>query len=290
MARPAHRRRRRVRALHREAPSTVAVLTAESDFGAMRTYRTFAFDDYAGYLRHVELLLRTLARQGVHTRLARFDPQRFAAYCAARRRDPDTTDSRARFTAELACGGPTVPYDGRRLRSLLPLLRGAPRHRDRRRPGPGAAARPAEDALARAAELLDRLLESAGPGRHRLVCSVTTPGTPLLAALDAGCSPDGALRPEPRGALLFRHVLAAGLATGSPGGVVMRTAPGPAPAGARETVRGWRLAHGGLSPLSEAEVFSAYCTDPDTGDPVPPEPGVRYAAGTVLPPPGGPPG
>ena len=49
------------------------------------------------------------------------------------------------------------------------------------------------------------------------------------------------------------------------------------------------LRDGWLHPLTEAEVFNAHCTDAATGEPVPPEPGLTFAPGTDLPPPGPPP-
>ncbi len=45
---------------------------------------------------------------------------------------------------------------------------------------------------------------------------------------------------------------------------------------------GWALHDDWLRPLSEAEIFAAYCTDADTGEPVPPEHGVEYLAATTL--------
>ena len=42
------------------------------------------------------------------------------------------------------------------------------------------------------------------------------------------------------------------------------------------TVRAWRLAAGRAIPLTSAQAFALACTDPATGDPVPPEPGARY--------------
>ncbi len=81
-------------------PGTVALLADEGDFAAMRPYRTFAFDDHPGYLRQVEGLLRSLAGRGLHTRLAVFDPDEFALFCAEERprtglrRQPDPLHGR----------------------------------------------------------------------------------------------------------------------------------------------------------------------------------------------------
>ncbi|MFE1784186.1 hypothetical protein ACFW9F_16780, partial [Streptomyces sp. NPDC059506] len=117
-----------------------------------------------------------------------------------------------------------------------------------------------------------------GPGTHHLVCSVTTDGAPLTSALHIDNSRDEELRLGEADALVLTTVLAAGLATGAPGGVVMRSIR----PGARDTVRGWALHDGWLRPLTEAEVFNAYCTDAATGEPVAPEPGVDHRAGIHI--------
>ncbi|THA23458.1 hypothetical protein E4198_00730 [Streptomyces sp. RKND-216] len=279
------RRRRRHQALCTETPSTVAVLTTETDFTAMRGYRSFAFDDYAAYLQQVQALLRHLSGQGLHTRVAPFDPDRFAAYCLRDGLDPDAPVSRTRYTAEIAGTGLTVPYDGQPCDDLLPLLR-AWRARDavwdeadRVLDTLGGG----EASLHTAAEALDSLLTALGAGTHHLVCSVDTPRAPLLAVLHTDTAADGTWELAESDVLLFCSVLAAGLATGSPGGLVTRTTS-PACRGDRpsETVRGWCLHRGWLAPLTEAQVFSAYCTHAETGEPVPPEPGVTYAAGVPL--------
>lgn len=41
-------------------------------------------------------------------------------------------------------------------------------------------------------------------------------------------------------------------------------------------VYGWFIEDGAITPVSAAEAFDIGCVDPDTGEPVPPEPGVRY--------------
>lgn len=48
-----------------------------------------------------------------------------------------------------------------------------------------------------------------------------------------------------------------------------------------DTVRAWRLHMGQVEPLTEAQVFDAYCTEP-SGDLVPPEPGTVYKAGLPV--------
>ncbi|PLW71600.1 hypothetical protein GQS52_02025 [Streptomyces sp. SCUT-3] len=280
-------------ALRREAPCTVALLATEQDFAAMRRHSTFVFDDHHHYLAQTEGLLRVLAAQGTHVVLALFDPEEFTVYCADEGLDPDAPSARARYTAEVAATGPLVHYHGQPLSEIAPLLL-ASAHRRATWESAGALLAeaaacahcstredPGASAFHRATLALARLLEAAGPGTHHLVCSVTTDGAPLTSALHIDNSRDEELRLGEADALVLTTVLAAGLATGAPGGVVMRSIR----PGARDTVRGWALHDGWLRPLTEAEVFNAYCTDAATGEPVAPEPGVDHRAGIPLAPP-----
>ncbi|MFF4141164.1 hypothetical protein ACFY0A_07160 [Streptomyces sp. NPDC001698] len=279
MAHTDHLTMRRV--LRREIAGTIGLLTDEQDFRAMRRYRSFTFDDHTTYLHQVEKLLQLVAAQGGHTTVALFDPEEYAEYCAASGLDPDIPSSRARFTAELASTGPTLPYDGRPLAELVPdLVDEAVRQATWEyastllaRLGPCASCGEniGRAAFARAADLVVRILDTAPPGNRHLVCSVT--GTPetLAAVLHADDEGDATQLDEAE-ALEFTTVLALGIATDGPGGLVMRTtAPGTA-----DRVYGWRLRAGGLEPLTAGEVFDAYCTDIDSGDLISPESGVDY--------------
>jgi hypothetical protein len=279
------------RALRREVPSIVAVLTDQRDFAAMRGYRSFTFDDHAHYLRQTEGLLRSLAAQGVHTCVGLFDPDEYADYCTDTAQNPDTPATRTRYTAEIAAGGPTVPYSGQPLELLITQLE---YETDRQATWDyatdllsrtGSCSDCGQDiaraSFDRASHALMKLIEAAGPGAHHLVCSIPAADAPLLAALHARCDDRGNVHLVEAEALVCCTVLAAGLASDSPGGVVLRTST----PGGHEEVRGWSLHDGWLHPLTEAEVFNAYCTDAESGEPVPPEPGVIYRPGTPLPPP-----
>ncbi|NJP49077.1 hypothetical protein HCJ93_03050 [Streptomyces sp. SBST2-5] len=279
------------RALRREIAGTIGLLTDEHDFSAMRRYRSFTFHDHSAYLEHVEAVLRTRARQGSHTSVALFDPEDYADYCTRHGLDPDSPASRTRFTAELATTGPTVPYDGRPLADLLPTLvdeairQATWEYSTTLLSRLGACASCGEDlgraAFTRAAHLLTRILDTAPPGRRHLVCNVSGPPEPLVAVLHADDLTDdptgpltGRLDLDEAEALEFTSVLAVGLATDSPGGLVMRTmAPGRP-----DRVYGWRLRAHTLEPLTAAEVFDAYCTDIETGDLIAPESNVDYCA------------
>jgi len=257
------------RVLRREIVGTIGLLTDEHDFSVMRRYRSFVFDDHTTYLRQVESLLKSRAAQGGHTTLALF---------------PEASASRARFTAQLAATGPTVPYDGRPLTALLPdLVDEAVRQATWEyatilltRLGPCATC--GEDigraAFTRASDLVVRILDTAPPGDRHLVCSVSAPAETLVAVLHSDQGTAGTTELDEAEALEFTSVLALGLATNSPGGLVMRvSSPGTA-----DRVHGWRLRGGDLVPLSAAEVFDAYCTDAESGDLISPEPDVDYCA------------
>ncbi|GLF96481.1 hypothetical protein [Streptomyces yaizuensis] len=284
-------------ALRREAPGTVGVLADTADFRAMRRYPSFPFDDHPEYLRETEALLRVLTSRQPHTVLALFDPEDFAAYCTEHALDPDSPLSRARYTAQIPAQGAAVLYGGEPLDSLLPvLIDTAVRHATWEYASLlladiGQCADCGEDigeaSFDRASRLLLALLEAAGPGTHHLVCSVAAPAEQLIAAFhtddptdgpDDGGPPERAVLDAP-GAAEFVTVLAAAIALGRPGGLVLRTRTPGSP----DRLHGWRIHPRGLHPLSEAEVFNAYCTDATTGEPISPEPGVDYRAGFPVP-------
>ncbi|WP_331721570.1 hypothetical protein [Streptomyces sp. NBC_00212] len=136
--------------------------------------------------------------------------------------------------------------------------------------------------LARAVTALSRLLAVIGPGDHHIVGSrgFTDIATAHIDVIPLSTG------------MLISHSPAetAGLAalvsrvfsdpTGTDGGLVVRTRH---PGGTGERVRGWRIRGGWLLPLAAAEVFSAYCTDALTGEPLSPEPDVEYSAGLSIP-------
>lgn len=279
----AHTDRRTMRrVLRREIAGTIGLLTDEHDFRAMRRYRSFTFDDHTAYLREVEALLRTRATQGGHTTVTLFDPEEYAAYCTDRGLDPDSPANRTRFTAELATNGPTIPYEGQPLTELVPaLVDEAVRQATWEYAATllarlGACASCGEDlgraAFAQASRLLMRVLDTAPPGNRHLVCSVSGPPETLVAVLHADQDDTGATQLDEAEALEFTTVLALGLATDSPGGLVMRTS---AP-GSPDRIYGWRLRDNGLKPLTAGEVFDAYCTDIESGDLLSPESDVDY--------------
>ena len=282
MAHTDHQTMRRV--LRREIAGTIGLLTDEHDFGAMQRYRSFTFDSHETYLQQVEALLKTRASQGSHTTVALFDPDEYAEFCADAGLDPDVPSSRTRFTAELATTGPTVPYDGQPLTDLVPTLvdeavrQATWEYASTLLARLGACASCGEDigraAFTRASGFLVRILDASGPGNRHLVCSVSATPETLVSVLHADEDDDGAIQLDEAEALEFTTVLALGIATRSPGGLVMRTST----PGTTDRVYGWRLRGERLAPLTAGEVFDAYCTDIESGDLISPESDVDYCA------------
>lgn len=276
------------RQLRREVPSTVGLLADAQDFAAMRRYRTFTFDDHDTYLRQLEGLLTSLAAEAAHTTVVLFDPEEFAEFCDETGLDPDTPAGRSRYTATIAATGAAVAYTGQPMDSLVPLLVDTTVRRATWECATmlladlGDCADCGQDigraAFARASHILLRLLEEAGPGAHHIVCSVPAAGEQLLAVLQAVHREGTGDWPDPSQGAEFVTVLAAGIALESHGGVVLRTTEPGVP----DRLHGWRLRGGRLEPLTEGEVFNAYCTDARTGEPLSPEPGVDYRPGFDL--------
>ncbi|MFE0421920.1 hypothetical protein ACFW15_05560, partial [Streptomyces sp. NPDC058953] len=185
-------------------------------------------------------------------------------------------------------GAPPVPYTGQPLDTLLPqLVDHAVREATWEYAATllasiGTCADCGQDigkaAFDRASHLLVRLLEAAGPGTHHLVCSVAAPEEKILATLTADGDTTSA-RLDALACTEFVTVLAVAVALGRPGGVVLRTRTPDAP----DRLHGWTVHESRFVPLTEAEVFSAYCTDATDGGPVPPEPGADYRAGFDIP-------
>ncbi|MFH8260538.1 hypothetical protein [Streptomyces roseolus] len=273
----------------REVATTVAVIADPADFTAMRQFTSFPHTDHSRYLADIDDLLHSLAADGAHVTVTLFDPDDYSDFCDNTRLNPDTHTSRTAYTADLAATGPRITYTGQPLPALLEaLIDAAVRHSTHTYATAllaelGHCSRCGRDfgvaALEHASTTLLTLLDQAGPGTHRLVCSVPTADEQLLAILTTtiGDVIEDTFLCDTE-STEFLTVLAVGMAHSGHGGLVLHTiAPG-----ARDRVHGWRLGHGRLHPLTEAEVFDAYCTDARTGEPVAPQPGIDYRAGFPL--------
>lgn len=266
-------------ALRREIPCTLAVLVGEEDFTAMCQYPTFPFADYGDYLQHIDDLLRSLNSRGITLCLTAFDPEAFEQYCRSQALTPDDPVSRARYAVQAAAFGTVVPFSGQSLPELVQALLLGTRCRTTGEAADRIVSSSSQGrhAVERMTKALASLEQRAGTGSHQLVCSIALPGSPLWAEFQ--CDSTGDVQPVAVERDLFCKVLAAGMVMGSAGAVVLRTKK---QGGSPSIVRGWALHDGWLWPLTDAEVFNAYCTDHRTGDPIAPEPSVVYEAGYLL--------
>ncbi|MEU9761900.1 hypothetical protein AB0D98_19565 [Streptomyces sp. NPDC047987] len=272
----------------REVATTVAVIADPDDFTAMRQFASFPHTDHTRYLADIDDLLHSLAADGGHVTVALFDPCDYSDFCDNTRINPDTHTSRTAYTADLAATGPRITYTGQSLPDLLEALADAAVRRATHAYATalladlGHCSHCGRDlgiaALEHASTTVLTLLDLAGPGTHHLVCSVPA-DEQLLAALTTttGDGIEDTFLCDTE-STEFLTALAVGMAWSGHGGLVLRTTTPDA----RDRVHGWRLCHGRLHPLTEAEVFNAYCTDARTGEPIAPEPGIDYRAGFPL--------
>lgn len=127
----------------------------------------------------------------------------------------------------------------------------------------------------RALDIFDRVTEKAGNGTHGLVLGVTGVGGSATAVFPFMQDDEGMVA-SCADLHAFCELLAVAVSGAHPSGLVLRTLGKP------ETVRGWRFTDGDPHPLNRAEAFSAYASDPLTGDPVVPLPGTEYSDAPVI--------
>lgn len=130
--------------------------------------------------------------------------------------------------------------------------------------------------------ILDEVVYPATEGDHHILTSQSDDGEGISTAICTSEEQDTDDEVE------LPHVLeliAAEIASGVPLPLVLRTfhkdeVSHQLPNGISvpvKTVRGWHFDGASLQPLDEQAMFAAHCTDAETGDPIPPELGVRYA-------------
>ncbi|MEU4032459.1 hypothetical protein [Streptomyces anulatus] len=127
----------------------------------------------------------------------------------------------------------------------------------------------------RAFDIFDKVTEEAGEGTHSLTLGVTGMGGTAVELFPFVQDDEGIA-----GSLTqlqeFCELLAVAITGAHPSGLVMRTI------GDTHTVRGWVFQDGDPIPLNRAQAFNAYCTDPATGDIIPPDPDTEYADAPVI--------
>ncbi|MGW6572004.1 hypothetical protein ACWGAN_07480 [Streptomyces sp. NPDC054945] len=127
----------------------------------------------------------------------------------------------------------------------------------------------------RAAALLMGFFNAVGDGCHALVIAASANGDSL--GITVPFHNDGDTTDlDPDDALEAMMILTLAASVG--GGAVIRANF----ADETSQVYGWKLIEFYAKPLNAAEIFSAYCTDAVTGEPVAPEWGVEYLAAPRL--------
>ncbi|HBF78537.1 MAG TPA: hypothetical protein DD420_00950, partial [Streptomyces sp.] len=118
----------------------------------------------------------------------------------------------------------------------------------------------------RAIDLLFSVLDVLDDGVHVLTALAVTPDGPMTAMAMVENRP-GVSEMDVDEANRMVRVLSMTADQGV-GGLVVRSRKGVR----ARRVLGWRISGLTAAPVSSAELFDVYCTDPSTGEPMPPEP------------------
>ncbi|MEV7599578.1 hypothetical protein AB0O91_19575 [Kitasatospora sp. NPDC089797] len=298
----------------------LALAVEAADFAGLAAYGVFGALGHQEYLRRAEGHLRVLYEQGLEVHLRVLEAGDFEDYCSALGLDPRSPAARVAYAGDPDLAGEPFVYAGERLAELVPVL--LDDHRARVRMSVACAA--LLDALGddpagqrRMAAVMRyvtsvylALAEGAGEGCHLLTlrCHGPEDGEELTSAVDV-CVEAGRLQPAGRDVEAFCVTLAAGVASGGEGALLLHGDPAPpgssgGPAEGRSEggsggassdpsggssgrarpgprVRGWALAGGRLRPMTAHEVFDELADDAARGLPFPP--GVVPRPGFPLP-------
>ncbi|WP_157849624.1 MULTISPECIES: hypothetical protein [Streptomyces] len=305
------RRGGRARGAPPPQPVAVALAVGAGDFAGLARYGLFGELGHRDYLRRAEEQLAALYRQGLEVHLRVLEARDFEDYCEALGLDPREPAARVAYAGDPELAGEPFVYAGERLAELLPVL--VDDHRARVRMSVACAAlldavgddpagqRRMATVMRYVTSVYLALAEGAGEGCHLLTlrCHGPEDGEELTSAVDV-CVEEGRLYPAGRDTEAFCVTLAAGVACGGAGALLLHGDPsaggrggqgGPPtsdaadpPVGgarARPVVRGWALADGRLRPMTAHEVFDELADDAARGLPFPP--GVDPRPGFPLP-------
>ncbi|MER6301274.1 hypothetical protein ABT247_17150 [Kitasatospora sp. NPDC001539] len=252
----------------------VALAAEAADFAGLAKYGMFGALGHQEYLRRAEQQLRVLQGQGLEVHLRVLEAGDFEDYCAAVGLDPRTAAARVAYAGDPELAGEPFVYAGERLAELLPVL--LDDHRARVRMSVACAA--LLDALgddlagqARMAAVMQyvtsvylALAEGAGEGCHLLTlrCHGPEDGEELTSAVDV-CVEGGRLHPAGRDTEAFCVTLAAGVASGGAGALLLHGDPSSA--------RPSEAPSAGPSARSSAGPSAGPSADPEASAAGPPE-------------------
>lgn len=127
--------------------------------------------------------------------------------------------------------------------------------------------------------IIRAVLAGAGDGHHHITVTTEFGSATVVADVRGDSAHLGTahLGTDHPALLVWMH-LGVAQATQTAAGITLRSTTDT-----DSEVRAWLLAtDGDIHPRSEADVFAAYCTDADPGDPIAPEHGVRYCSAYPL--------
>ncbi|WP_033351883.1 hypothetical protein [Kitasatospora aureofaciens] len=250
----------------------MALAAEAADFAGLAKYGLFGALGHQEYLLRAQQQLTGLYEQGLEVHLRVLEAGDFEDYCSALGLDPRAPAARVAYAGDPELAGEPFVYAGEPLVDLLPVL--LDDHRARVRMSVACAAplgavgddptgqRRMAAVMRYVTSVYLALAEGAGEGCHLLTlrCHGPEDGEELTSAVDV-CVERGHLHPAGRDAEAFCVTLAAGVASGGEGALLLHGDPsagngdgppdrspdgssgGPGP-GPR--VRGWALAGGPL--------------------------------------------
>ncbi|MBV6697163.1 hypothetical protein KV557_08520 [Kitasatospora aureofaciens] len=247
-----------------------------ADFAGLARHGLFGELAHREYLRRTEEQLRALRGQGLEVHLRVMEAADYADYCEAVGLDPGTAVARVAYAGDPELAGEPFVYAGERLAELVPLL--LDDHRARVRMSVAcdvllsavgadlAGQRQLEAVMAYVTAVYVAVAEGAGEGCHLLTlrCHGPEDGEQLTAAAEL-CVEAGTLFPGGRDTEAFCVTLAAGVAVGGAGALLLHGDAGPEGL----LVRGWALAGGRLRPMGAHEVFDELADGAGRGVPFP---------------------
>ncbi|MFF2074160.1 hypothetical protein ACFVXG_05310 [Kitasatospora sp. NPDC058162] len=306
-------------------PVAVALAVEAEDFAGLAEYGLFGALGHQEYLVRAEEQLRGLYEQGLEVHLRVLEAGDFEDYCAALGLDPRAPAARVAYAGDPELAGEPFVYAGEPIGDLLPVLLDDHRARVRMSLACASLLHAVGDDLAgqrRMAAVMRyvtsvylALAEGAGEGCHLLTlrCHGPEDGEQLTSAVDV-CVEAGRLLPAGRDVEAFCVTLAAGVASGGEGALLLHGDPSAPPGrpedrfpgrvpgrspgesawpagalrgtsaggeGSGPRVRGWALAGGRLRPMTAHEVFDELADDAARGLAFPP--GVVPQPGFPLP-------
>ncbi|MFE3500680.1 hypothetical protein [Kitasatospora sp. NPDC059160] len=218
----------------------MALAVEAEDFAVLAEYGLFGALGHREYLVRAEEQLRGLYQQGLEVHLRVLEAGDFEDYCAALGLDPRASAARVAYAGDPELAGEPFVYAGEPMADLLPVLLDDHRARVRMSVGCAALLDVLGDDLAgqrRMAAVMRyvtsvylALAEGAGEGCHLLTlrCHGPEDGEQLTSAVDV-CVEAGRLLPAGRDVEAFCVTLAAGVASGGAGALLLHGDPAASP-------------------------------------------------------------